>query len=449
MFKKALSLLLALMLIVTSVSITAISVAAAEGDEEVAAAAYYVVGDSEELFTKAWGEGMIDANAMTANEDGTYTKVYEAVGPFEKAVSFKVTNGTDWIGTSDGKNVAIDVFAAGDITVKYDPKAKDDQVTVTGKGVKTVESTSPVETTVAEPATAELAATTTAAAATVAPVTEPAETAVAAVATEAPKAAAKAEDAQVGAPEGEKLVVTAKSNITPTYTQSFDPTTGQVTVTYWIQMTEKYMINAQWTMSYDKDYLTIDNTKGVNTDSKGKKNLIFRVTEGAGTIVNTEVESMPKGGIKANASDLDGYDLNDEGDRVPFVSVTFNPTGKTGNTEVVLDVEIMNVKNDDDPKEDFFIKNSEIVQKNLEYLPKGTPSAVYAGSFDPDYEAPEQPTTALPQQLRLPQQPKSPQQLRSPQQLLPQSTSLLTQNLTQTTSSPLLRPTTSPAFLRR
>ncbi len=156
-------------------------------------------------------------------------------------------------------------------------------------------------------------------------------------------------------------------------------------------MTEKYMINAQWTMSYDKDYLTIDNTKGVNTDSKGKKNLIFRVTEGAGTIVNTEVESMPKGGIKANASDLDGYDLNDEGDRVPFVSVTFNPTGKTGNTEVVLDVEIMNVKNDDDPKEDFFIKNSEIVQKDLEYLPKETPSAVYAGSFDPDYEAPEQP----------------------------------------------------------
>ena len=181
MFKKALSLLLALMLIVTSVSITAISVAAAEGDEEVAAAAYYVVGDSEELFTKAWGEGMIDANAMTANEDGTYTKVYEAVGPFEKAVSFKVTNGTDWIGTSDGKNVAIDVFAAGDITVKYDPKAKDDQVTVTGKGVKTVESTSPVETTVAEPATAELAATTTAASTTVAPVTEPAEAAVAAV----------------------------------------------------------------------------------------------------------------------------------------------------------------------------------------------------------------------------------------------------------------------------
>ena len=27
-------------------------------------------------------------------------------------------------------------------------------------------------------------------------------------------------------------------------------------------MTEKYMINAQWTMSYDKEYLTIGNTKG-------------------------------------------------------------------------------------------------------------------------------------------------------------------------------------------
>ena len=55
-------------------------------------------------------KGMIDTNAMTANEDGTYTKVYEAVSPFEKAVSLKVTNGTDWIGTSYGKNVAALMF---------------------------------------------------------------------------------------------------------------------------------------------------------------------------------------------------------------------------------------------------------------------------------------------------------------------------------------------------
>ena len=337
MFKKALSLLLALMLIVTSVSITAISVAAAEGDEESAAVTYYVVGDNETLFTKEWKDGIIDANAMTANEDGTYTKVYEAVGPFEKAVSLKVTNGIDWIGTSNGKDVAIEVFAAGDITVKYDPNAKDNQVTVDGKGVKTIESK--VSTVGAEDAESTSAAanaeSTTAEPTEAESATEPTE---APVVTDAPTAAptaapaveskAKAEDAPVAAGDGDKLVVTAKSNITPTYTQSFDPTTGQVTVTYWIQMTEKYMINAQWTMSYDKEYLTIDTTKGVNTDSKGKKNLMFRVTESAGTIVNTDPESMPKGGIKANASDLDGYDLNDEGKRIPFVSVTFNPTGK-------------------------------------------------------------------------------------------------------------------------
>ena len=75
MFKKALSLLLALMLIVTSVSITAVSVAAAEDDGEPAGTTFYVVGDNADLLGATWGDAMTDANAMTAKEDGTYTKV--------------------------------------------------------------------------------------------------------------------------------------------------------------------------------------------------------------------------------------------------------------------------------------------------------------------------------------------------------------------------------------
>ena len=105
---------------------------------------------------------------------------------------------------------------------------------------------------------------------------------------------------------------------------------------------------------------------------------------------------MPKGGIKANASDLDGYDLNYEDKGIPFVSVTFNPTGKAGDTEVYLDLEIMNVQGPDDLKEVFFVKNSEIVMKDLVYLPKNTPLAVYEGSFDPNYIAPEQPLATEP-----------------------------------------------------
>ena len=54
MFKKALSLLLALMLIVASVSVTAISVSAADGDEEPDTSTWYVVGNNADLLGKAW-----------------------------------------------------------------------------------------------------------------------------------------------------------------------------------------------------------------------------------------------------------------------------------------------------------------------------------------------------------------------------------------------------------
>lgn len=84
------------------------------------------------------------------------------------------------------------------------------------------------------------------------------------------------------------------------------------------------MINAQWTLSYDKSVLTIDETEGVN--KQGRNNLIFRATGGKGTVINTNPEFMPGGGIKANASDLGGFDLTTEaGGKIPFVSVTFNP----------------------------------------------------------------------------------------------------------------------------
>ena len=507
MFKKALSLLLALMLIVTSVSITAISVTAAEDDATDPAATWYVVGSSADLFGATWSDAMIDRNAMTANGDGTYTKVYENVGPIDKVVSLKVTNGTDWIGTKTGNDIAIEVIGTGKITVTFDPKLVDgDQVKVTGDNVKlhelnpaavqemrvvgsgqggflndlswdvaadankmkeiatgvyqivfddvasndayqfkfaangswtdnfgaagnTVvgkdnaakydgdnicfevpENGSTVTITldmskfdfrkgnfdasyeinvvgsdgqefIPEKATAKASAQD--------PSTAPAEETTA-VTHSSPE--------PVGDSADEKLVVIAKSNITPTYTQTFDPTTNQVTVTYWIEMTEKWMINAQWTMTYDKEFLTVDMTDGVNGKTKKGKFIpsVFYVTEGNGTIVNFEPESLPNGGIKANASDLNGFDLcTEKGGRIPFVSVTFNPTGKAGNTEVNLDVEIMNVQGEGESRESYFINNSVIVQE-IPYLPKETPVAVYAGVTDPDYVAPVQPTTVQP-----------------------------------------------------
>ena len=69
MFKKALSLLLALMLIVTSVSITALSVSAAEDDPTTEPVVYpvTVAGSNADLFGTAWTAGLEEKSRMTAH----------------------------------------------------------------------------------------------------------------------------------------------------------------------------------------------------------------------------------------------------------------------------------------------------------------------------------------------------------------------------------------------
>ena len=137
MFKKALSLLLALMLIVTSVSITAISVSAADDEPTTEAVVYpvTVAGSNADIFGTAWAKGLAE-NAMTQNGDGTYTKVYEKVGPAEN-VSLKVVDGDNWIGNLAGDNVTFNLTKEADLTVKYDPKATDtSKVTVSAEGIE-------------------------------------------------------------------------------------------------------------------------------------------------------------------------------------------------------------------------------------------------------------------------------------------------------------------------
>ena len=138
MFKKALSLLLALMLVVASVSITAISVSAADGDEgEPDTSTWYVVGNNADLLGKAWAADA--ANIMTLGEDGKYTKVYTDVAPTTGGdpISIKVMNTVDWIGNKYGKNIVFEIDETCDVTVTFDPNLVDaTQVTVAGEHVK-------------------------------------------------------------------------------------------------------------------------------------------------------------------------------------------------------------------------------------------------------------------------------------------------------------------------
>ena len=134
MFKKALSLVVSLMLMVTSLSFAAISVSAADTT--------YVVAGAEELCGVLWKGSPEEApaNVMTDNGDGTYTKVFTNVQPASGLTLKVVENGADgsqnWIGDATGNNITFNVTAASDVTVKFDSSTK--KITVTGDGVQFV-----------------------------------------------------------------------------------------------------------------------------------------------------------------------------------------------------------------------------------------------------------------------------------------------------------------------
>ena len=99
----------------------------------------YVVAGCAELCGETWA-AVSDANTMTANADGTYTKVYPSV-PVGQSYQFKVVkNGTEWIGDSSGNNISFNVSAVCDVTITFNPADK--SITVTGDGVNFEQVTS-------------------------------------------------------------------------------------------------------------------------------------------------------------------------------------------------------------------------------------------------------------------------------------------------------------------
>ncbi len=202
-----------------------------------------------------------------------------------------------------------------------------------------------------------------------------------------------------------KLTIRANSNIFPTQTQEFDADTNQITVTWWMQVSDANMVNTQCVITYDSSKLAVDMTDGVNSTVEDGKRVdrILRVTDGVGTVTNYAPqqtyldlhENNPSGNfldgesdndasIKVNSVNLEGRELTESNGKVPFVSVTFNPKdGAQGVTNVNLYVEIMQIRGESEEKEHYFIARSEIADNKVSYMPE-TPSAVYAGTFD-DY----------------------------------------------------------------
>ena len=60
-----------------------------------------------------------------------------------------------------------------------------------------------------------------------------------------------------------KLTIRANSNIFPTQTQEFNADTNQITVTWWMQVSDANMVNTQCVITYDSSKLAVDMTDGV------------------------------------------------------------------------------------------------------------------------------------------------------------------------------------------
>ena len=129
MFKKALSILLAVMLIVSSVSITAISVAAADGDPVT----YTVAGSDAAIFNGTSWDATNTANDMILDEaTGNYYIVYNNVQPAD-AIQLKVVKDHGWDESYPADNYQFNVESVCDITVTFNPDTQ--EVVVTGDGV--------------------------------------------------------------------------------------------------------------------------------------------------------------------------------------------------------------------------------------------------------------------------------------------------------------------------
>ena len=119
--KRVVSLLLAVMLVFTCFTCLASVTAYAADDEEPTADTFVVAGTPADIFGTAW-DATNEANLMTANEDGTFTKEYTVDKAFDAVQLKTVKNGAEWIGDKTGNNVTFNLTGAGTFTVVYDPE---------------------------------------------------------------------------------------------------------------------------------------------------------------------------------------------------------------------------------------------------------------------------------------------------------------------------------------
>ena len=112
MTRRSLAIVLAVMMVFSSMIMCAITANAANYD-------WYLVGDNADIFGAAWTPAQ-DANGMTKQADGTYIKTYEITKA--ATVEYKITDSQGWIGENQVpryNNQTVTVAAGDTLTFTY------------------------------------------------------------------------------------------------------------------------------------------------------------------------------------------------------------------------------------------------------------------------------------------------------------------------------------------
>lgn len=197
------------------------------------------------------------------------------------------------------------------------------------------------------------------------------------------------------------LMVNATSNIPelfPGSSMEISSASGsnQVTVTYWYNTKNYCMLNCEFTLTYDRNYLEYDHTDNVNEKLNEKDKLVplfvknaFVDGEPEGIIFNTNPASFAEGNIgaiKANCTNTNGYDVC-EG-KSAFVSVTFNVKRNSGETNVNLQLKTMGFRKEGETTVNpvYLVSKSQIVKNSpVEYVADKSYSVAYAGKYNEYY----------------------------------------------------------------
>ena len=197
------------------------------------------------------------------------------------------------------------------------------------------------------------------------------------------------------------LTVNATSNIPelfPGSSMEISSASGsdQVTVTYWYNTKNYCMLNCEFTLTYDRNYLEYDHTDNVNEKLNEKDKLVplfvknaFVDGEPEGIIFNTNPASFAEGNIgaiKANCTNTNGYDVC-EG-KSAFVSVTFNVKKNSGETNVNLQLKTMGFRKEGETTVNpvYLVQKSRIVENSpVEYVADKSYSVAYAGQYNEKY----------------------------------------------------------------